>query len=115
MNLWRVLLAKDLRRIRRNPWPWLIHLAVPLSITALLGLAFGSGGGEGGGLGRIRFALVDEDQSPLTQMLRDLRDVGFRGYLSLELFNRELWKADALAVARMGLDKMRAVVRSSLE
>jgi sugar phosphate isomerase/epimerase len=47
-------------------------------------------------------------------MLRELRRIGFQGVLSLELFNREYWKQDALAVARTGLDKMRAVVRASL-
>ncbi len=53
--------------------------------------------------------------APLRQMLRDLRALGFRGVLSLELFNREYWKQDALQVARTGLEKMRAVVRASLE
>lgn len=70
MNVIRLLLAKDLRRAGRNPMPWLIHLAMPLVITALIGLAFGPRGGEGAGLGRIEFAVVDEDDSPLTQMLR---------------------------------------------
>jgi sugar phosphate isomerase/epimerase len=52
--------------------------------------------------------------APLRELLRDLRRIGFRGALSLELFNREYWTQDALAVARTGLEKMRAVVRSSL-
>jgi sugar phosphate isomerase/epimerase len=51
--------------------------------------------------------------APLRQVLRDLRALGFRGVLSLELFNREYWKQDALTVARTGLEKMRAVVRAS--
>ncbi|HEX3314297.1 MAG TPA: sugar phosphate isomerase/epimerase family protein [Gemmataceae bacterium] len=53
--------------------------------------------------------------APLRQMIRDLRRVGFQGVLSLELFNRDYWRQDALAVARTGLDKMRTVVRGSLE
>jgi sugar phosphate isomerase/epimerase len=53
--------------------------------------------------------------APLKQMLRDLRALGFRGVLSLELFNRDYWKQDALAVARTGLEKMKAVAQSSLE
>jgi ABC-type multidrug transport system permease subunit len=65
----RVLLAKDLRRAWRNPLPWLINLIVPLAMTALLGLVFG-GGSDGGALGRIRFAVVDEDKSVLSGMLR---------------------------------------------
>ena len=66
-----VLLLKDLRRARRNPVPYLIHICVPLVITALLGLVFAGGGrGEGTGLGRIRVAVVDEDDSVATRMLR---------------------------------------------
>lgn len=65
----RMLLAKDLRRAWRNPVPWLVHLLVPLVITGLIGLTFG-GRSDAGALGRIRFAVVDEDDSPLTQFLR---------------------------------------------
>ncbi len=53
--------------------------------------------------------------APLKTMLRDLRRLGFGGFLSLELFNRDYWKQDALLVARTGLEKMRAVADSSLE
>ena len=56
-----------------------------------------------------------EGVAPLKMFLRDLRNIGFRGVLSLELFNKEYWKRDALAVARTGLEKMKAVVASSLE
>lgn len=52
--------------------------------------------------------------APLKTILRALRQIGFRGMLSLELFNRDYWKQDALTVARTGLEKMRAAVRSSL-
>ena len=52
--------------------------------------------------------------APLRIFLRDLRRIGFRGALSLELFNREYWTQDALTVARTGLEKMRAAVRNSL-
>jgi ABC-type multidrug transport system permease subunit len=65
----RVLLAKDLRRVWRNPLPWMIHLAVPLVITALIGLAFGRSD-QPGGLGRIKLAVVDEDDTLLTQFLQ---------------------------------------------
>jgi sugar phosphate isomerase/epimerase len=53
--------------------------------------------------------------APLKPMLRDLRTLGFQGVLSLELFNREYWKQDALNVAQTGLEKMRAVVAASQE
>src|SRR5450755_2617772 len=65
----RVLLAKDLRRAWRNPLPWLINLIVPLAMTALIGLVFG-GNSSGGALGKIRFAVVDEDKSVLSDFLR---------------------------------------------
>jgi sugar phosphate isomerase/epimerase len=50
--------------------------------------------------------------APLGELVRILRAIGFQGYFSLELFNREYWKQDARAVARTGLEKMRAVVKS---
>jgi 2-keto-myo-inositol isomerase len=53
--------------------------------------------------------------APLARLLRDLRESGCRCALSLELFNREYWKQDALTVLRTGLDRMRAAVRPSLE
>jgi 2-keto-myo-inositol isomerase len=52
--------------------------------------------------------------APLAAMLRDLHKVGFRGALSLELFNREYWKQDALHVAKTGLAKMKAVVEKAM-
>jgi 2-keto-myo-inositol isomerase len=53
--------------------------------------------------------------APLARVLRDLRESGSRCALSLELFNRDYWKQDALTVLRTGLDRMRAAVRPSLE
>jgi sugar phosphate isomerase/epimerase len=41
-----------------------------------------------------------------------LRHIGYRGWLSLELFCEDLWKQDPLEVARTGLEKMRAVVEA---
>lgn len=64
----RVLLAKDLRRAWRNPLPWLINLIVPLVMTALIGLVFG--GNSGGGLGKIRFAVVNENTGRMSDILR---------------------------------------------
>lgn len=48
--------------------------------------------------------------APLPQILGALFATGFRGTLSLELFNPEYWKQDALNVARTGLEKMKAAV-----
>ena len=51
--------------------------------------------------------------APLTELIRDLLHIGFKGILSLELFNREYWKQDAMLVARTGLEKMKAVVAAA--
>jgi sugar phosphate isomerase/epimerase len=52
--------------------------------------------------------------APLATLFRSLRDAGFRGMLSLELFNRDYWSQDALYVARAGLEKTRAEVQKAL-
>ncbi|MBC8103561.1 MAG: sugar phosphate isomerase/epimerase [Cytophagales bacterium] len=53
--------------------------------------------------------------APLRPLLRDLRDIGFTGYLSLELFNPEYYQQDPLSVARTGLEKLRGVVKDAFE
>jgi sugar phosphate isomerase/epimerase len=50
----------------------------------------------------------------IADLLRILREIGYRGMLSLEVFNREYWNQDAMLVANTGLEKMRALVRKSL-
>jgi sugar phosphate isomerase/epimerase len=69
----------------------------------------------------IREKITDADrvypgdgQGPLPETLRHLRDIGYRGMLSLELFNRDYWKQDAALVAKTGLEKMKAVVKAAL-
>lgn len=52
--------------------------------------------------------------APLDQILRDLRDIGFKGAISLELFSRDLWKQDPLTVAKTGLQKMKDAVHKAL-
>ena len=52
--------------------------------------------------------------APFRQILRDLRDNGFRGCFSLELFNREYWTKPADENLKTGLEKIRAVVRQAL-
>jgi ABC-2 type transport system permease protein len=88
----RTLLIKDLTRAWRNPWPYLINLALPLCITALIGLVFGSSS-KGGGLGQIKLAVVDEDDSVLSSLLRGAMNQGdFKKHLEA----RFLEKQDAL-------------------
>ncbi|HEX9365811.1 MAG TPA: sugar phosphate isomerase/epimerase family protein, partial [Vicinamibacterales bacterium] len=52
--------------------------------------------------------------APLRQILRDLRDNGFRGYLSLELFNRDYWARSADENLKTAMEKIRATVRSAM-
>lgn len=53
--------------------------------------------------------------APISAILRGLFASGFRGTLSLELFNRSYWEQPAEKVARVGLEKMKQVVDVSLE
>jgi sugar phosphate isomerase/epimerase len=48
----------------------------------------------------------------LGRYLALLRQIGFRGWLSLELFREELWADDPFRVARLGLEKMRQTVEA---
>jgi ABC-type polysaccharide/polyol phosphate export permease len=99
----RTLLAKDLRRAARNPVPWLISLGVPFLITALIGLAFGPS--SGGGLGRIKLGLVDEDDTTLTHFLRGALNQEEAGkYLEPHFLSR------AEALAQIDANKLAAVV-----
>jgi 2-keto-myo-inositol isomerase len=52
--------------------------------------------------------------APLPQILRDLRDNGFRGYLSLELFNKEYWARTADENLKTAMEKIRGTVRSAM-
>ena len=52
--------------------------------------------------------------APLSQILRDLHANGSRAVLSLELFNPAYWKQDPLAVAKIGLAKMKSAVGRAL-
>jgi sugar phosphate isomerase/epimerase len=52
--------------------------------------------------------------APYRQIFRDLRDSGFRGVLSLELFNRDYWSHSADDNLKAGIEKMRATVQGAL-
>jgi 2-keto-myo-inositol isomerase len=52
--------------------------------------------------------------APLGTLFQNLDAIGFRGMLSLELFNREYWNQDPLLVARTGLEKTREAVQKAL-
>jgi sugar phosphate isomerase/epimerase len=44
---------------------------------------------------------------PLDEMLDTLRAMGYRGPVSLELFNRDYWEQDPAQVVRTGFEKSR--------
>lgn len=52
--------------------------------------------------------------APLSSILRDLNTIGYRGMLSLEVFNRTYWAQDPFQVAKTGLEKMRQAVQRAL-
>ena len=52
--------------------------------------------------------------APLHQILRDMRDNGFRGHLSLELFNRDYWAKSADENLKTAMEKIRATVRAAM-
>lgn len=102
--MFSALLAKDLRRAWRNPLPFVINLTIPLVITALIGLAFGDSARKGG-LGKIAFALVDEDSSPVTSLLRGAINQGKGGqYLEPSFLDR------ATALRELAEDRLSGVV-----
>lgn len=49
----------------------------------------------------------------LRRMVRLLKQLGYNRWLSLELFREDLWAKDPRDVARVGLEKMKAVVESA--
>jgi sugar phosphate isomerase/epimerase len=52
--------------------------------------------------------------APLKDVFRTLRDIGYRGMLSLELFNPDYYKQDAFEVVKTGLAKTKAAVKAAL-
>ncbi len=55
-----------------------------------------------------------EGIAPFHQILRDLAGAGYKGMLSLELFNASYWQQAAATVARTGLASMQALVAAHL-
>ncbi len=51
--------------------------------------------------------------APLAALIRDLEAIGYRGPLSVELFNPDYARQDPAVVARTALAKTRAVIRSA--
>jgi 2-keto-myo-inositol isomerase len=56
--------------------------------------------------------MIGDGAADLPRVISNLRTIGYRGPLSLELFNKELWAQDPLDVARRGLDRIKALVEA---
>lgn len=63
-----------------------------------------------------RAAIKDSDRvypgdgvAPLPEILATLKQIGFHGHLSVELFNQKYWHQDPLLVAKTALEKLRSV------
>jgi 2-keto-myo-inositol isomerase len=54
--------------------------------------------------------MVGEGIADLPRVIANLREIRYRGPLSLELFNRKLWDQDPLEVVTRGLERIRALV-----
>lgn len=52
--------------------------------------------------------------APIRDIVQALEASGFRGVLSLELFNPTYWMQDPLEVAKTGLAKMKKSVATAL-
>jgi 2-keto-myo-inositol isomerase len=52
--------------------------------------------------------------APLHAILKTLCDIGFDGYLSIELFNETYWQQNPLTVARTALEKTQSLVEAAL-
>jgi 2-keto-myo-inositol isomerase len=53
--------------------------------------------------------MVGEGIADLPRVIANLRSIGYRGPLSLELFNRGLWSQDPASVIRRGIERIRAL------
>jgi sugar phosphate isomerase/epimerase len=52
--------------------------------------------------------------APLKQLFRDLRDISYKGAVSIELFNPNYYKQDPMLVAKTALEKTRRVMDAAL-
>ncbi len=104
MHLIRTLLAKDLRRVRRNPIPIITQIGIALILVAVIGLAFGEQAKSGSGMAPIKMAIVDEDESFFTELLQNsISSKKFAEYFDTEFLDR------AEAMERVDANEISAV------
>ena len=56
--------------------------------------------------------MVGDGIADLPRVIANLRSIGYRGPLSLELFNRDLWAKDPVEVVTLGIERIRALVEA---
>ncbi|MHB1562268.1 MAG: sugar phosphate isomerase/epimerase family protein, partial [Isosphaeraceae bacterium] len=54
--------------------------------------------------------MVGEGIADLPRVIANLRTIGYRGPISLELFNRALWEQDPATVIRRGIEAISSLV-----
>jgi len=54
--------------------------------------------------------MIGDGVIDLRAEIQVLREIGYQGAVSLELFNRQLWSQDPAEVLRVGVDRMRALL-----
>jgi sugar phosphate isomerase/epimerase len=52
--------------------------------------------------------------APLKQIIQYLNEIGGKKILSLELFNKKYYEMDALEAAKIGIETMKATVKTAL-
>lgn len=56
--------------------------------------------------------MIGDGIADLPRVIANLRAIGYRGPLSLELFNLDLWEKDPSEVLKIGLDRIKALVEA---
>ena len=54
--------------------------------------------------------MIGDGPIDLAAEIRVLREIGYQGTISLELFNPQLWEADPLQVAQLGKQRLQALL-----
>ncbi len=57
--------------------------------------------------------MVGEGVAELPSVIANLRTIGYKGPLSLELFNRSLRERDTFEVVKVGLERIKGLVEGS--
>lgn len=100
-----ILLKKDLLRAKKTPMVYLIQLALPVMITALIGMAFAPRAGKVA-FPKIKIAVVDEDQEFISNFIRGSFGGGpTQSYLDVQLLE---WNE---AITRLEANQLSAVIK----